>query len=182
VWKKPGLKEVKILNHKPMKWVIITLTVLAALVALIYLIGYWLPMKHAASIQYTFSKNSPEDVWNSIISFKEYSRWRSGLKHLQVIDDNNWKETNSHGDTIMYHGEIVAQGKRFVSRIVSKELPYGGSWTYNVEAVEGGTKLRITEDGEVYNPVFRFMARYFFGHDATLKQYVNDLRNYLNQK
>jgi hypothetical protein len=165
-----------------MKWVIITLAVLAVLIALIYLIGYWLPVKHTASIQYTFAKNSQEEVWNSITSFKEYPRWRSGLRNLQPIDDHNWKETNSHGDVIMYYGEVVAPGKRFVSRIMSKELPYGGSWTYNIEQVQGGAQLTITENGEVYNPVFRFMSRYFFGHDATLKQYTNDLRNYLSQK
>jgi hypothetical protein len=165
-----------------MKWVVITLVVVAVLIALIYLIGYWLPLKHTASIQYTFEKNSPEEVWDRITSFKEYSRWRSGLKNLQPIDDHHWKETNSHGDTITYHGEVVVPGKRFVSRIMSKGLPYGGSWTYNVEPAQGGTQLTITEDGEVYNPVFRFMSRYFFGHEATLKQYINDLRNYLSQK
>ena len=33
----------------------------------------------------------------------------------------------------------------------------------------------ITEDGEVYNPVFRFMSRFIIGHAATLDQYLTAL-------
>jgi hypothetical protein len=35
--------------------------------------------------------------------------------------------------------------------------------------------LRITEDGEVYNPLFRFMARFIFGYEATIGSYMSAL-------
>jgi hypothetical protein len=166
-----------------MKWVILILVVLAALVALIYLIGYWLPVKHVANIEYSFPKKSSQEIWNAITSFKDYSTWRSGLKRVDVMDDRSWMETNSHGDTIQYGGEVLEPGRLFVSRILNKNLPYGGSWTYQIAPTQNeGTLLKITENGEVYNPIFRFMSRYFFGHESTLKQYVADLRKHLDQK
>ena len=36
-----------------------------------------------------------------------------------------------------------------------------------------GTTLTITEDGEVYNPIFRFMSRFVFGHEATMATYLS---------
>ena len=41
--------------------------------------------------------------------------------------------------------------------------------------VAGGTALRITEDGEVYNPLFRFMSQFVFGHHATVDTFLTDL-------
>ena len=38
------------------------------------------------------------------------------------------------------------------------------------------TTLRITENGEVYNPVFRFVSRFVFGHSATIEKYLADVR------
>jgi hypothetical protein len=166
-----------------MKWVILVLVIIAAVGVLVYLVGHWLPVKHAASIEYSFSKTSPQELWNAITSFKQYSTWRSGLKNVVVLDDKTWTETNGHGDTIHYGGEVSEPGRRFISRILNKDLPYGGSWTYEIIPIQADrTLLKITEHGEVYNPIFRFMSRYFFGHDATLKQYMADLRNQLDRK
>jgi hypothetical protein len=43
------------------------------------------------------------------------------------------------------------------------------------------TLLRITEEGEVYNPLFRFMSRYVFGHYRTLEQYARDLGRHFGE-
>jgi hypothetical protein len=61
-----------------------------------------------------------------------------------------------------------------VGRIADSNLPFGGSWTYELApAGDGETTLRITEDGEVYNPIVRFVSRFVMGHDATIKQYLS---------
>jgi hypothetical protein len=42
---------------------------------------------------------------------------------------------------------------------------------------EGGkTTVSITEDGDVYNPVFRFVSRFFIGHEATITTYLANLQ------
>ena len=33
----------------------------------------------------------------------------------------------------------------------------------------------ITEDGEVYHPLYRFMSRFVFGHTTTIDRYLTDL-------
>jgi hypothetical protein len=62
-----------------------------------------------------------------------------------------------------------------VTRIADKTLTFGGAWTYELSPQGGGTRLVITEHGEVYNPLFRFMSRFVFGHTATLDRYLADL-------
>ena len=62
-----------------------------------------------------------------------------------------------------------------VARIAGPSLPFGGTWTYRIAPAAGGSAVTITEDGEVYNPVFRFMSRFVFGHYATLDEFVKNL-------
>ena len=62
-----------------------------------------------------------------------------------------------------------------VTRITDAGLPFGGTWTSEIAPVPGGSRLRITEDGEIYNPLFRFMARFIFGYDGTIKLYLSAL-------
>ena len=36
-------------------------------------------------------------------------------------------------------------------------------------------RARIREDGEIYNVIFRFMARFFFGYTSSIETYLRDL-------
>ena len=60
-------------------------------------------------------------------------------------------------------------------RIADPELPFGGTWTYELKPEGTGTRLVITERGEVYNPIFRFMSRFVFSRTATMEKMVADL-------
>jgi hypothetical protein len=35
-----------------------------------------------------------------------------------------------------------------------------------------GSTLTVTERGEVYNPVFRFVSRFVMGHTATINSFL----------
>ena len=38
-----------------------------------------------------------------------------------------------------------------------------------------GNSLRIREDGGIYNPLFRFLARFVFGYSGTIDTYLKSL-------
>ena len=71
------------------------------------------------------------------------------------------------------------EGVKFMYECVTGSLPFGGSWTYELIPTAGGTMLRITEDGEVYNPLFRFISRFVLGHYKSIDQYLDDLERRL---
>jgi hypothetical protein len=66
---------------------------------------------------------------------------------------------------------------RLVTRIEGDNLPYGGAWAYALEPQGNLTRITITEHGEVYNPVFRFISRYIIGHTGTIDTYLRNLGN-----
>ncbi|MBN8577247.1 MAG: SRPBCC domain-containing protein [Cytophagales bacterium] len=162
-----------------MKWIIIILVALVALIAIVFLIGYFMPAKHQAIVKETFKGVTPGRIWQAITTAKDYTNWRTDLKNLEVVDSMHWKETSEHGDVIDYEGQVVKEAEVFMTRIMTKDLPFGGSWTFELKPSGEDTELTITENGEVYNPLYRFMSRFIFGHDTTLKKYMKNLGDQL---
>ncbi len=158
-----------------MKWIIIIVVLLILFVSIIYLMGYLMPVKHQSFVE-SHLPIAPEKLWKILTTPDEYKNWRRGIKELKLIDANHWSELNSHGDTINYRADWVELNKKLLTIITNNNLPYGGQWEFQIQNTNAGCNLRITENGEVYNPIFRFMSKYVFGHDATLKAYMADLQ------
>jgi uncharacterized protein YndB with AHSA1/START domain len=160
-----------------MKIVIMVVAVLVSLVLLVAIIGWSLPVKHSVSRMATYAP-PPEVVYGAITRVEDFPAWRSKVKTVDVLDTANgrrrFRESGGDGD-ILYEVEDAQPPRRLVTRIADDELPFGGRWTYELTPSGNGTTLRITEDGEVYNPIFRFMSKFVFGHHATLDSYLTDL-------
>ena len=154
-----------------------TLGALAVLVAVVVGIGFLLPVRHRASRQATFPA-SPDVIFAAITKVEDFPAWRSVVTKVDIIASApakpSWRETGSNG-AIVFVAEQVSAPNTLVTRIADRSLPFGGTWTYELTPAAGGTTLRITEDGEVYNPIFRFMSRFVFGHTATIDTYLRDL-------
>ncbi len=106
------------------------------------------------------------------------------MKSVDVLPSANgaksFREQGSDG-AIVYVVDAAQPPRRLVTRIADAKLLFGGTWTYELTPAAEGTTLRITEDGEVYNPVFRFMSKFVFGHQATIDAYLADLRRKLQR-
>lgn len=160
-----------------MRYVYIGIAALVAFIAFVAIVGWMLPVRHRATIERTY-KTSPAALFALITDIGSFPRWRLELQGVDVLPDENgharWRERTKSGPPITYVVERTIPDRFVVGRIADSNLPFGGSWTYELTpAGESETTLRITEDGEVYNPIFRFVSRFVMGHDATIKQYLS---------
>ncbi|MDN5204171.1 SRPBCC family protein [Fulvivirgaceae bacterium BMA10] len=162
-----------------MKWLFIFLGILVLLILIVLIIGWSLPVKHTASVSKEFSV-SGKRIWNLITQFDQYKTWRTGLKEL-VVNDQSWTETDKHNQSMTFEVVVSEANQRFQSRITNDNLPFGGSWTYVLKEENGKTTLTITENGEIYNPVFRFVSKFLLGYTATMNAYMKDLENAVNK-
>ncbi len=85
------------------------------------------------------------------------------------------RETTRGGETVTYELLDRVPAKSLTRRIATENLPYSGAWTYSLQPDGEITVVRITEDGQVYNPVFRFMSRFVLGHTRTMDAYLRAL-------
>jgi hypothetical protein len=154
-----------------MKWLIYGGLVVVIIPVIVVLIGAALPKEHVASRKIVL-RASPSEVFALIAG---PSDWRALKYELLTESPLKWRETDSGGDAITYERVDTIAPKRIVNRIADPKLPFGGSWTYEIAPSGSGTELTITENGEVYNPLFRFVSRFIMGHTATIEKYQRDL-------
>jgi uncharacterized protein YndB with AHSA1/START domain len=159
-----------------MKWLLIIVLCLAGLLILIIVIGALLPQKHHVARTVTLQQ-PVEAVW-SLISGPP--TWRPDIRNYQELPPHGghrmWQETDKHGQTIAYEAVESAPPRRLVVRIADAKLPFGGVWTFDLLPGDRSCTLTVTEDGEVYNPLFRFVSRFIIGHTATLDGYLKALQ------
>jgi uncharacterized protein YndB with AHSA1/START domain len=156
-----------------MKTVIRILIALGIIILGMIITGTLLPEKHEASVSRDFQSNRDE-VWAVLADFSHWPEWRSDLKDIK-LGTNSFTEVSKSGEAVEYRVEEFSTPERMVTRIITPDLPYGGAWTYELVATDTGCRLTITEHGEVYNPLFRFLSKFAFGHTATVEQYLDDL-------
>ena len=158
-----------------MKLLLIVTGTLVALILLVVVIGMLLPKTHSASRSALF-KATPEQLFALIDGPQT---WRSNVKKYETVSSQDgrrqWRETDGHGQAIIYEAVERHPPTLLKTRIVTANLPYAGTWTMNLEPMDGSTALRITEQGQVYNPLFRFMSRFVIGQTRTIETYLRDL-------
>jgi len=150
---------------------------IALLAGVIALIGSRLPKTHTASRSILLHQ-SPDQVYALVRDFASAPNWRSDVKRIEVQTQPgerlHFREEGKNG-TVNYELAEDVPSQRMVTRVLDTDLGYSGKWTYVFTPENGGTRVAITEDGEVSNVLFRFMSRYFFGQTATLDGYLTSL-------
>ena len=161
-----------------MIWLLASVGILVGLVILIAAVGSFLPQGHTASRTLTLAQ-SPEAVWQTIIDRAHQPAWRTDLKSIEPFPNRDghevWQEVSKRGDRLTFELIESLPPRRLVTRIADKDLPFGGRWEYELTPSGNGCHLTITEIGEVYNPIFRFISRFVIGHTATIEQYLKAL-------
>jgi hypothetical protein len=162
-----------------MKWLLAGLAVLVALIVVVVLVGLLLPRDHVSSRAARYQQ-SPSEIWSAITDYSKFPEWRKNIRQVDLLPSADgkpsWREIDSRGHAIPYEIAQSHPPERLVTRIANPKLPFGGTWTYDISPTPGGgTMLRITENGEIYNPVFRFVERFFLGYTQNQDQYLRFL-------
>jgi len=167
------------------KWGGFAILGLILLLGIVVLVGFALPQNHVASRSVTINRPIAE-VWTTITRVEDFPAWRPSVRKVDVLARNplRWREEGSD-DPLTLEAIEVREPTLFVTRIADENLPFGGRWVYELKAGSAGqqgsqtTDITITEHGEVYNPIFRFVSRFFMDNTATINTYLSDLQKRL---
>ena len=150
---------------------------LAALVALIALVGLFLPRDHVATCAVRVPQ-PPQAVWDVLADHESWPSWAPGVKAMEPGGERDgrpvWRMVSRQG-AMPWVIEDDDPPRRRVTRIVDDGLAFGGTWTWMIEPDGAGSRVTLTEDGFVRNPVFRTLAHFVFGYHATLTAFLRAL-------
>ena len=161
-----------------MRWIFIIAGSLAAIVAIVAIVGAALPRDHVAAMSARIPA-PPESVWAALTTPAEFPAWRTDLQRVELLPATptgpSWREHGSNG-AITYVIDAADPPRRLVGRIADEGLPFGGAWEYQIEpGGDAASRVTIVERGSVYNPIFRFVSRFVMGHTRTIDAYLRAL-------
>ena len=162
-----------------MRWVVIGIFVVVGFIVAVFAAGAMLPEKHTVSRSITVNR-PVDEVWATVTDHAKDPSWRPDVESVTRIADRNghpvWEEKYKSGDTMRIETILADAPKRMERKIVDQSA-FGGVWVYEVSASADGksTTLRLTENGEVYNPAFRVIGRFIIGNEATVEKYLKNL-------
>src|ERR1019366_5331479 len=85
-----------------MRWALWIIGGLAAIVALVAIIGAMLPKGHVATRSARF-RESPDAVWRAIAGYENFPKWRPGVQSVTRLPDANghlvWLEKSGSGSS-----------------------------------------------------------------------------------
>ena len=158
-----------------------TFAIVAVLVALVLtpvLVGALLPKRHRVARSLRLDRPR-EAVWARIVDIEGSAAWRSDLRAVEPARDEDgaplWIEVARDGGSTAYRTIEERAPERLVREIVPQGQPYGGRWIIELREQGGGTVVRVTEEGEVYNALFRFVGRLILGYARTVERYLRAL-------
>ena len=134
-----------------MRIAIYVVVALIAAVGVIALVGFFLPVNHEASRSAEFSK-PPDAVWALIADPTTYQSWWSGAGVKTIVVEST-------------------PPSKLVTKIVD-ETQFGGTWTFEISPTPAGSRLTITERGEIYNVIFRTLAKFVIGYTGTMESFL----------
>jgi len=141
-----------------MRWVIGIVVSLIAIVGVVALIGYFLPISHEASRSAEFNR-PPAEVFALIADVNNYKTWWRGAEVKVAVVES-------------------MPPSKFVTKIVD-ETAFGGTWTMAIVPTTNGSRLTITERGEIYNLIFHTLATFVFGYTSTMESCLKAARQRL---
>lgn len=167
-----------------MVWLVIAGAVVGVLLVAVLVavaIGASLPVEHTAARRVGLSVDR-QLVWDALTDVAAFPSWRPRVKRVDVLDADppRWREVGKDGKITFETVESAAPA-RLVTKITDLSLPFGGTWTYELEPAGDGCVVTVTEHGQVRNLVFRFMSRFVLGHTATIDGYLKALGNRFDQ-
>jgi len=145
----------------------IVVLVIVALVAAFFIVAMLIPKHHIASVS-RIVRGTPNDVYAIVRDVANAPQWRE-VQKVELLDATHFKEHAKHG-VVTYEIVDDKPADTFATRIVDKDLGYSGSWTYRFAPENGGTRVTITENGEVSNLLFRFLSRFVFGYTGSMQK------------
>lgn len=138
-----------------MRWFLSGVGIVIGVVAVLAGIGYSMPNAHVAQAEADY-RAGPDSVYAILSDLETWPEWHPSVGSLTTLDDSSdagsWRIKGPDGSmTITLVDEDPPN--RFVT--LADGGMFVGRWTYKIEERAGRTRVTITEEARIDNPVIR---------------------------
>jgi hypothetical protein len=145
--------------------------------AMAFVIGLFLPRSHEETGECELPL-APDQTWTRVTEFERYPEWQPWLARVERLDGAGeaggvWRHTEKKGDHLDLRVETWEPGRLLVLRTADARLAFSGTWTLEIEPHLGGSRLRLTERGDIPNPLMRTLWRLFRPSRSSVRRFLD---------
>ncbi|HKO98301.1 MAG TPA: SRPBCC family protein [Pyrinomonadaceae bacterium] len=159
------------------KLLLIIAGVIVAVVLGVVTLGLLTPANHQVS-RTLKTRQAPQAVWDTINDHANEPKWRDDIASVTAAGEQNgkpvWQEAYKDGNTLKLATTVSTPPNR-MTREIAEEGPFSGRWEIDITPTPEGSDVKITEIGNVSNPVFRVISKYVIGHTYQMEKYLTSL-------
>jgi uncharacterized protein YndB with AHSA1/START domain len=167
-----------------MRWILWAITLLILLLGAIVIAGGLVAREHQVARTVELAA-APEVVFATIAKLEDMPAWRPEVVRVERVSDAagglaTYRELGVRGAVTWTVVEAISPA-RLTLRIDGAGPGFEGTWTFDLASATHGTRLTVTERGEIDNPVFRFLSRFVVGYGQGLDTYLEALAGRLGR-
>jgi Polyketide cyclase / dehydrase and lipid transport len=123
---------------------------------------------------------SPEEVWAKVTDFTHLPAWQPWYTKVELLRGDGglgavWRHVEKGGQSLDLEVTTWEPPRRLVTTIANPNLPFRGSWTFEIEPTAVGSRVTITEKGEIPNPILRTLWHLFKPVKSSAERYLDAL-------
>ena len=158
-----------------MRWILWSITLLMLLLGALVLVGGLLPREHTVTHAAEIAA-APEIVYATIADLEGMPSWRPGVVQVKRLADEAgrpvYREASVHGP-VTYTVQEARPPARLVLGVRAPGI--AGTWAFDIAPAGTGTRVAITEQARIENPMVRFLSRFVTGHGKVMQAYLDAL-------
>jgi uncharacterized protein YndB with AHSA1/START domain len=138
--------------------------------------GLMLPRAQAVSRTMTVQA-SPDTVWDRVANPATYPAWRSHTSSVELLGTAplRWREFGAEG-SFAFEVTSTHPMERLVAVAVDDDVARRPEREFVLQPAPSGTIVTYTERCTLANPISRFVFRYLWTADDSVREMLTDLR------
>lgn len=144
------------------------------------------------SYQNTYTVTLPvssDTLWQQLVTPKPRAIWDGQIQSTEQLartdkDDDEqlrWKDIYPNQTEINYSIKADAKAQTLLRKVDDPSLPIHFSWSILLESSKSGTVVAIEEQGQVNNPIVRYLVYKWVGNDIFAKRFTEQLERFAEQ-
>jgi len=170
--------------QKPMLWLAGLSAIFLLITGIVAILGLTIDPQYENQYSITVPINRAK-LWQVLTAPEKKALWDGQIERTEQLSPSGetnssdqparWKDIYANQTEINYSIKADETSLSIVRKVDDPNLPIHFSWAISLQDANSNTRVRILEQGQVGNPIVRYLVSNWVGDDIFAKRFIEQL-------